>query len=108
MRALRALPMPPPGIRDRIADYVAAQARPKLIGIDSTHGFDVVWPNNVTAVLALLLPEQMTTALLQELERQVNTAHSDEVGRGFRATAVAGGLISYGASVEDGYRQAGI
>ena len=30
------------------------------------------WPDNVIAVLALLLPEQMTSALLKEVERQAN------------------------------------
>jgi DNA repair exonuclease SbcCD ATPase subunit len=73
LQALRAVPMPAPDIEDRIRDYVAAQARPKLMGIGSGQSFDVVWPNDVTALLALLLPTEMTNALLNEAERQSNT-----------------------------------
>jgi hypothetical protein len=73
LQALRAVPMPAPDIKQRIADYVAAQARPKSMGIGSGQSFDVVWPNDPTAVLALLLPDAMSAALLREVERQANT-----------------------------------
>jgi hypothetical protein len=70
VQRLRAVQVPPPDIKERVREYVATLARPKVSGIGQQ--LRVTWPNDTAAVLALLLPEQMTSALLQEIERQSN------------------------------------
>lgn len=69
---LRAIPTPGADIRERIEEYVAALPRPRVSGIASGQQLRVDWPNNVIAVMALLLPEQTTKVLLQEVERHAN------------------------------------
>jgi hypothetical protein len=71
VQRLRAVPVPPPDIKERVREYVATLARPKVSGIGQQ--LRVIWPNDTAAVLALLLPEQMTSALLQEIERANRT-----------------------------------
>lgn len=70
---LSAIPVPASDIRERIQGYVDALARPKLTGMGAGQQLRVDWPHDVIAALALLLPEQMTSALMQEVDRQCNT-----------------------------------
>ena len=72
VKRLRAVPVPSSEIEDRIREYVAALARPQVSGIATGQQLQVRWPDNVIAVLALLLPEQMTNALLKEIDRLAN------------------------------------
>jgi hypothetical protein len=69
---LRSVPTPSADIKSRVEEHVAALARPKISGIASGQQLRVSWPDDPIAVLALLLPEQMVTALLKEVERQSN------------------------------------
>jgi septal ring factor EnvC (AmiA/AmiB activator) len=69
---LRAVPVPSSDIEERIREYVAALARPQVSGIATGQQLQVHWPDNVIAVLALLLPDQMTNALLKEIDRLAN------------------------------------
>ena len=71
MAKLRAVPVQSPDIADRIREYVSALARPKISGIASGQQLKVTWPDEVS-VLALLLPDQMTNALLKEIDRLAN------------------------------------
>jgi hypothetical protein len=73
VKRLRAVPVPSSDIEDRIREYVAALARPKVSGIATGQRLQGDWPDDVIAVLALLLPEQMVEALMKEIERQSNT-----------------------------------
>src|SRR5262249_28503245 len=70
---LRAVPTPPSDIEERVREYVAGLARPRVSGIAAGQQLRVEWPDNVIAVLALLLPGEMTRALPREVERQSNT-----------------------------------
>ena len=70
--SLTAIPTPSSDIEGRIEEYVAALARPKVSGVATGQRLQVTWPNDVIAVLALILPDEMTKALLQEVERQSN------------------------------------
>jgi hypothetical protein len=63
---------PSSDIEARIREYVAALARPQIRGI-APRQQQVHWPDNLIAVPALLLPDQMTKVLLREVERQSNT-----------------------------------
>jgi hypothetical protein len=69
---LRAVPVPSSDIEERIREYVAALARPQVSGIATGQQLQVRWPDDVIAVLALLLPDQMVNALLGEVERVSN------------------------------------
>ena len=51
---------------------LAALARPKISGIAAGQQLKVSWPDDVISVLALLLPDQMTDALLKEIDRLAN------------------------------------
>lgn len=70
IKVLRAVPVPPPDIKNQVKEHVAALARPKLS--IASGKLQVTWPDSAIAVQALLLPEQMIAALLQEVERQFN------------------------------------
>jgi uncharacterized small protein (DUF1192 family) len=70
---LRAVPTPAADIETRVREYVAALARPKVRGIAAGQQLQVTWPDDVIAVLALLLPDAMVSALMTEIERQSNT-----------------------------------
>jgi hypothetical protein len=72
VKRLRAVPVPSSDIADRIGEYVNALARPKVTGIAAGQQFQVHWPDDVIAVLALLLPDQMKNALLKEIDRLAN------------------------------------
>jgi hypothetical protein len=72
VKRLRAVPVPSSDIEDRIREYVVALARPQVSGIGTGQRLQVRWPDDVIAVLALLLPDQMTNALLGEVERVSN------------------------------------
>ena len=72
VKRLRAVPVPSSDIEARIGEYVNALARPKVTGIAAGQQLQVSWPDNVIAVLALLLPDQMTNALLKEIDRLAN------------------------------------
>jgi hypothetical protein len=72
VKRLRAVPVPSSDIEERIREYVAALARPQVSGIATGQQLQVHWPDNVIAVLALLLPDQMTNALLKEIDRLAN------------------------------------
>lgn len=67
---LRGVPVPPPDIKERVREYVATLARPKVSGIGQQ--LRVSWPNDTAALLALLLPDETTSALMREIERQSN------------------------------------
>ena len=69
---LTAIPVPSSDIEGRIEQYVAALARPKVTGVATGQRLQVTWPTDVIAVLALLLPNEMTKALMAEVERQAN------------------------------------
>jgi hypothetical protein len=69
---LRAVEVPSADIEMRIREYVASLARPKVSGIAQGETLRVSWPDDVIAVLALLLPDEMVDALLREVERQAN------------------------------------
>ena len=70
---LSALPSPAPDIQHRIEQHVAALARPQVTGTGVGQTLRVEWPNDVVSVLALLLPREMTSALLKDVERQCST-----------------------------------
>jgi hypothetical protein len=70
---LTALPTPAPDIKERIEQYVAALARPQVTGTGAGQTLRVEWPDDVVSVLALLLPSEMTNALLKAVERQCST-----------------------------------
>jgi septal ring factor EnvC (AmiA/AmiB activator) len=72
VKRLRAVPVPSSDIEERIREYVAALARPQVSGIGTGQRLQVRWPDDVIAVLALLLPDQMTNALLKEIDRLAN------------------------------------
>jgi hypothetical protein len=72
VKRLRAVPVPSSDIEERIREFVAALARPQLSGIGTGQRLQVRWPDDVIAVLALLLPDQMTNALLKEIDRLAN------------------------------------
>jgi hypothetical protein len=72
VKRLRAVPVPSSDIEARVREYVAALARPQVSGIGTGQRLQVRWPDDVIAVLALLLPDQMTNALLGEVERVSN------------------------------------
>jgi hypothetical protein len=72
VKRLRAVPVPSSDIEERIRAYVADLARPKVAGIAAGQRLQVSWPDDVIAVLALLLPDQMVNALLREVERVLN------------------------------------
>jgi hypothetical protein len=76
IRQLRAVPTPGADIRERIEAYMNGLARPRISGIASGQQLRVDWPGNMIAVMALLLPEQMMKALLQEIEHHSNTPMS--------------------------------
>jgi DNA repair exonuclease SbcCD ATPase subunit len=69
---LHAVPTPSSDIEERVREYVAALARPKVSGIGTGQRLQVEWPDDVIAILALLLPEQMVATLMKEIERQSN------------------------------------
>jgi predicted nucleic acid-binding Zn-ribbon protein len=69
---LSAIPVPASDIESRVQEYVNALARPKVTGVATGQRLQVTWPDDVIAVLALLLPDQMTSALVQDVERQSN------------------------------------
>jgi septal ring factor EnvC (AmiA/AmiB activator) len=69
---LRGVPTPASDIEERVREYVAALARPQVSGIATGQRLQVLWPSDVIAVLALLLPDEMVSALLREVERQSN------------------------------------
>ena len=71
VKRLRAVPVPSSDIEARIREYVAALARPQVSGIATGQRLQVIWPDDVIA-LALLLPDQMTNALLKEIDRLAN------------------------------------
>jgi hypothetical protein len=70
---LRAVPVPSSDIRERLQDFVAGLARPRITGIGNGEPLRVIWPADTIAALALLLPEQMTAALLKEIDRLANS-----------------------------------
>jgi hypothetical protein len=72
VKRLRAVPVPSSDIEERIREYVAALARPQVSGIGTGQRLQVRWPDDPIAVLALLLPDEMVDALMQEIERQAN------------------------------------
>ena len=72
IKRLRAVPTPSADIEERVREYVAALARPTVSGIASGQQLQVTWPDDMIAILALLLPEQMVNALMKEIERQSN------------------------------------
>lgn len=72
LQRLQAVPVLASDIERRIEQYVAAIARPKVNGIAAGQQLQVRWPNDVIAVLALLLPNEMTAALMKEVERTAN------------------------------------
>ena len=51
---------------------VCLSIRPKVSGIGTGQRLQVEWPDDVIAVLALLLPDEMAGALMKEIERQSN------------------------------------
>jgi septal ring factor EnvC (AmiA/AmiB activator) len=72
IKRLRAIPTPSSDIEERVREYVAALARPQVSGISTGQRLQVRWPDDVIAVLALLLPDEMVNALLREVERVAN------------------------------------
>jgi hypothetical protein len=70
IKRLRAVPVPSADIAERVREHVSALSRPTVSGIGTGQPLRVTWPDDVIAVLALLLPEQMVAALLKEIERQ--------------------------------------
>jgi hypothetical protein len=73
VKQLRAVRTASADIEMRVREYVAALARPKVSGIGTGQQLRVTWLDDMIAVLALLLPDQMVDALLREVERQANT-----------------------------------
>lgn len=69
---LRAVPVPSADIKERIKQYVSSQARPKIHGIAKGQ-LQVSWPSDNAALLAFLLPDAMTNALMREIDRLANT-----------------------------------
>jgi hypothetical protein len=74
IQRLGAVPVPPSDIKSRVEAHVASLARPKVSGIASGQQLRVSWPSDTPALLAFLRPDEMTGALLQEIERQSNLA----------------------------------
>lgn len=72
IRRLRDVPTPSADAEARVRKYVAALARPSVSGLGKGETLRVVWPNDPAALLALLLPKEMTIALLTEIERESN------------------------------------
>jgi hypothetical protein len=66
---LRAVPTPSSDIEARVREYVAALARPKVSGLATGQQLQVTWPDDIISVLALLRPDEMVNALMQEIER---------------------------------------
>jgi hypothetical protein len=73
IKRLRAVPTLSSDIEARVCEYVRSLARPTVSGIAPGQQLRVTWPDDVIAILALLLPEQMVAALMKEIERQSNT-----------------------------------
>jgi septal ring factor EnvC (AmiA/AmiB activator) len=73
IKQLRSVPTPSADIEQHVREYVAALARPTISGIATGATLRVSWPDDMIAVLALLLPDEMVDALMQEIERQANT-----------------------------------
>ena len=72
IKRLRGVPVPSPEIETRIKEYVATLARPRVSGIASGQQLRIDWPNDMIAAMALLQPDTMVAALMQEVERQSN------------------------------------
>ena len=71
LNKLASVPVPAADIRERVEAYVASQGRPKVLGIEDGQ-LNIVWPNRTIAVLALLLPDEMVNACMQEINRVSN------------------------------------
>ena len=69
---IAAVSVPSADLDSRVREYVAALARPKVSGIATGQSLQVIWPDDVISVLALLLPDEMVNALLREVERVSN------------------------------------
>jgi hypothetical protein len=72
IKRLRAVPTLSSDIEMRVREYVASLARPTVTGLALGERLQVSWPDDVIAVLALLPPDQMTNALLKEIDRLAN------------------------------------
>src|SRR5262249_13194415 len=82
LAALRSVPVPSTDIEQRIRGYVEAMARPQISGIGKGEELKVVWPGagygvrgpvldraDPLALMAILFPDAMTNALVNEVER---------------------------------------
>src|SRR5262245_32240925 len=82
---LRKVPTPSSDIEQRIRNYVTEMARPSIGGVGSGETLTIVWPGSgwnqsgprqysadVLSMTALLHPDQMVDALMQEVDRMVN------------------------------------
>jgi hypothetical protein len=85
LRQLRALPTSSSDIEERVKNYVESMARPTISGIGPGEKLRVFWPGagfgpsgpnehkaDPLAMPALLHPDEMTAALLREVERMTS------------------------------------
>ena len=73
---LRAVPVPRSDIEQCVKNYVANSATPQVRRIADGEPLQVTWPGDTIAALAFLLPEQMTAALLKEIDCLANSPMS--------------------------------
>jgi hypothetical protein len=73
---LRAVPVPRSDIEQCVKNYVANLATPQVRRIADGEPLQVTWPGDTIAALAFLLPEQMTAALLKEIDCLANSPMS--------------------------------
>jgi septal ring factor EnvC (AmiA/AmiB activator) len=72
LETLSKVPVPPANVDQRVKEYVGALARPTISGI-SDGELKVSWPDGQASLLAFLLPDAMTNALMREINRLANT-----------------------------------
>jgi hypothetical protein len=71
--ALRAVPIPPSNIREKVRAHVQNMTRPVVSGINSGETLTMQWPANLYALMAFLQPEALVDRLMAEIERIANT-----------------------------------